>query len=95
MAGGPVVRHERLAEQCQAVPHRRHAVDPGDRAGVVHEFKAAQARRQDARPGAVSGVDQGVRGQQFPERGVGAAAPQRMAEHEHIAAAQPGDGNPG
>jgi hypothetical protein len=79
-----------VLEQPQAVPYRLRAVDPPDRVSIVNQLKATQAWRQHARAGAVAGVDQRVRGQQITEHGVCAAAAQRIAEHEHVAAAQPG-----
>ncbi len=90
----PVVRHERLVKQSEPVPDRFRAVGPRDRAGVVHQLKPSQARRQHARPGAVPGVDQRVRREQIGEHRVAAAAPQRVAQHERVAAAQPGHAGP-
>ena len=52
----------------------------------IDGLEAAKARGQYARPGAVPGIDQRVRGKQIPEYDIPAAAEQRIAEHEHIAA---------
>ena len=56
---------------------------------------APQARGEDAWSSAVPGVYQRVAGQQVGEYSVAAATAQRMAEHEHIAPAQPGETDPG
>src|SRR6267142_2379087 len=89
------MRDERLIEQRQAIPYRPRAVSPRDRISIVNELKAPQALGQNARSRAVSGVDQRVRGKQLTKHDVATAAVKRIAEHEHIAAAQPGHRNPG
>jgi hypothetical protein len=83
------VRDECLPEQREAIPYRFCSVDPRDRISIVDRFKSSQARRQDARSSAVSGIYQRIIGEKITKDGIPAAAAKRIAEHEHIAAAQP------
>src|SRR5262245_9431015 len=89
------MRDEGFAEQREAIPHRFCSVDTHDGIRIVYRFKSAQARRQHARSRAVSGIDECVLGEKIAEDGIPAAAAQRVTEHEHVAAAYPGQRKPG
>src|SRR5262245_42997 len=89
------MRDEGFPEQREAIPHRFCSVDTQDRIRIVYRFKSAQARRQHARSRAVSGIDERVPGEKITEDGIPAAAAQRVTEHEHVAAAYPGQRKPG
>ncbi len=74
--GCPAVWDERLIQQGQAVPHRRRAVDSRDRARIVHQLKAAQARRENARPALYRAKTSASAASSSPKHRVGAAVVQ-------------------